>query len=98
MKNGRLEDFTRLRNDVPYSDALGAKMIPIPMPVGDFMRRFTEVGVLKLMEGFNAVRPRLGRRRGRALLSPVVYLDIDGTVALAQGERKAGLEMSYKKV
>lgn len=85
-------------NDVPYSDALGAKMIPSPIRVCDFMRRFTEVDVLKLMEAFYAVRPRLWRRRGRVLLGPVAYLDVDGTVAPAQGERKAGLEMSYKKV
>ena len=72
---GRLEDLNRLRNDVPYMDALGAKMIPSPTAAGDFMRRFTEKHVLALMEAFNAVRPRLWRGRGRALLAPVEYVE-----------------------
>ena len=95
---GRLEDLNRLRNDVPYMDAVGAKMIPSPTAAGDFMRRFTEDDVLKLMEAFNAVRPRLWRGRGRPLLGPVAYLDVDGTIAPTQGEKKVGSEMSYKGV
>ena len=95
---GRLEDLNRLRNDVPYMDALGAEMIPSPTAAGDFMRRFTEKHVLALMEAFNAVRPRLWRGRGRALLAPVAYVDIDGTVAPTQGEKKTGMDLSYKGI
>ena len=46
--DGRLEDLNRLRNDVPYMGALGAKMIPSPTAAVDFMRRFTEAEVIKL--------------------------------------------------
>ena len=67
--NDRLEDLNRLRNDFPYMDALDAKMIPSPTAAGDFMRRFTAAEVLKLMEAFNAVRPRLRGGRGRASLA-----------------------------
>ena len=95
---GRLEDLNRLRNDVPYMEALGAKMIPSPTAAGDFMRRFTEANVLALMEAFNAVRPRLWRGRGRVLPGPVAYVDVDGTVAPTQGRKKAGSEMSYKGI
>ena len=86
---GRLEDLNRLRNDIPYMDALGAKMIPSPTAAGDFMRRFTEADVFKLMDAFNAVRPRLWRGRVRTLLGPVAYLDIDATVPPTQGQKKA---------
>ena len=53
----RLGDLNRLRSDVPYTEALGAKMIPSPTAAGDFMRRFTEAEVIALMEAFHAVRP-----------------------------------------
>ena len=41
---------------------------------------------------------RLWRGRGRALLAPVAYVDIDGTVAPTQGEKKTGMDLSYKGI
>ena len=87
-----------MRNNVPYLDALDAEMIPSPTAAGDFMRRFREADVVELMEALNAVRPQLWKGRGRDLLGPVAYVDVDGTVAPTQGEKKAGMDMSYKGV
>jgi hypothetical protein len=40
------------------------------------------------MECINAVRPQLWRSRGRDLLRPITYLDVDGTIAPTYGEKK----------
>ncbi|MQA91629.1 MAG: IS1380 family transposase, partial [Gemmatimonas sp.] len=92
----RLEDIERLRHDPAYMNALGAKLIPDPTTAGDFCRRFDESDVIRLMESINAVRPQLWRGRAKELLGPVAYLDIDGTLAPTTGERKAGMDISYK--
>ncbi len=47
------------------------------------------------MESVNAVRPRLWRGRGRDLLAPVAYVDVDGTVAPTLGDKKAGMDRSH---
>ena len=94
----RLEDLDGLRHDAAYMDALGAELIPSPTAAGDFTRRFSESDVIELMECINTVRPRLWRGRGRDLLGPVAYVDVDGTLAPTLGRKKAGMDMSYKKV
>ena len=94
----RLEDIERLRHDVAYMNALGADLIPDPTTAGDFCRRFTEQDVLRLMECINAVRPKLWRSRGRELLGPIAYIDVDGTLAPTYGERKQGMDISYKGI
>jgi hypothetical protein len=94
----RLEDIERLRHDAAYMNALGAQLIPDPTTAGDFCRRFAEQDVVALMEAINAVRPKLWAGRGRELLGPVAYLDVDGTIAPTYGQRKAGMDMSYKGI
>ena len=94
----RLEDIERLRHDVAYMTALGADLIPDPTTAGDFCRRFTEADVIRLMECINAVRPKLWQGRGRDLLGEVSYLDVDGTLAPTLGERKQGMDISYKGI
>ena len=94
----RLEDLGALRNNVAYMDALGAALIPSPSAAGDFTRRFEESDVIELMEGINAVRPQLWEGRGRDLLGPVAYIDVDGTLAPTLGEKKEGMDMAYKGV
>ena len=94
----RLEDLGGLRNNVAYMDALGAELIPSPTAAGDFTRRFSEADVTELMECINSVRPQLWRGRARDLLGPVAYIDVDGTLAPTLGRKKAGMDMSYKKV
>ena len=39
-----LEDIDRLRNDVTFLDAVGARRLPDPTTAGDFLRRFTPEG------------------------------------------------------
>ena len=94
----RLRDIESLRNDAAYMDALGAEVIPSPTAAGDFTRRLGETGVIELMECVNAVRPRLWRGRGRDLLAPVAYVDVDGTLAPTLGDKKEGMDRSYKGV
>ena len=94
----RLEDIERLRHDRAYMNALGADLIPDPTTAGDFCRRFMEKDVIELMDRVNAVRPLLWRTRGRDLLDPVVYVDIDGTIVPTDGKRKAGIGLSYKGI
>ena len=94
----RLEDIERLRHDTAYMNALGADLIPDPTTAGDFCRRFTETDVATLMEAINTVRPQLWAGRGRDLLGPIAYLDVDGTIAPTCGEHKAGMDISYKGI
>src|SRR2546429_3682071 len=94
----RLEDIERLRHDGAYMNAVGADLIRDPSTAGDFCRRFTEADVAKLLEAVNAVRPKLWTGRGKDLLGPVAYLDADGTIAPTCGQRKQGMDMSYKGI
>ena len=94
----RLEDIERRRHDTAYMNALGTELIPDPTTAGDFCRRFSEADVITLMECVNAVRPKLWQGRGRDLLGPVAYLDVDGTMAPTTGEKKAGMDISHKGI
>jgi hypothetical protein len=94
----RLEDIERLRHDTAYMNALGADLIPDPTTAGDFCRRFSEEDVIRLMESINAVRPKLWRGRGKEMLGPIAYLDVDGTIAPTSGKQKAGMSLSYKGI
>lgn len=94
----RLEDIERLRHDTAYMNALGADLIPDPTTAGDFCRRFAEHNVIELMECINSVRSQLWRGRGRDLLRPIAYIDVDGTMAPTYGEQKAGMDICYKGI
>src|SRR5436190_7333635 len=94
----RLEDIERLRHDSAYMNAVGADLIPDPTTAGDFCRRFTEADVAALMETINAVRPQLWTGRGRELLGPVAYVDVDGSIAPTDGRCKQGMDMSFKGI
>jgi hypothetical protein len=94
----RLQDLERLRHDTAYMNALGAELIPDPTTAGDFCRRFSEPDVVALMEAINTVRPALWSGRGKDLLGPVAYLDVDGTMAPTTGSHKQGLGISYQGI
>lgn len=95
----RLEDIERLRHDIAYMNALGTDLIPDPTTAGDFCRRFSdEDDVITLMEAINSVRVKLWRGRGRDLLGPVAYVDVDGTITPTTGSRKEGMDISYKGI
>ena len=93
-----LEDIERLRHDQAYMNALNAKLIPDPTTAGDFTRRFSEADVIGLMDCINAIRPKLWRTRAASLLAPVAYIDVDGTTAPTYGQKKRGMDISYKGV
>ena len=86
------------RHDTAYMNALGTDLIPDPTTTGDFCRRFHASDVVDLMEAINAVRPKLWQGRGQDLLGPVAYLDVDGVMAPSGGERKQGMDISYKGI
>ena len=94
----RLEDIERLRHDTAYMNAVGADLIPDPTTAGDFCRRFTEADVTALMEAIDAVRPKLWTGRGRELLGPIAYVDVDGSIAPTDGRCKQGMDMSFKGI
>jgi hypothetical protein len=94
----RLEDIERLRHDVAHMNAVGADLIPDPTTAGDFCRRFAEDDVIALMDAVSSVRPQLWRGRGRNLLGPVAYIDVDGTIVPTTGAYKQGMDISYKGI
>lgn len=94
----RLEDIERLRHDVAYMNAIGADLIPDPTTAGDFCRRFGAAEVTALMDAVNSVRPVLWQGRGRDLLGPVAYIDVDGSVVPTTGSYKQGMDISYKGI
>ena len=94
----RLEDVDRLRNDVPLMNGLGARLLPDPTTLGDFLRRFAEADLVALMDAINSVRPVLWRSRCADLLGAVAYVDVDGTIVPTAGELKQGMDISYKGI
>lgn len=95
----RLEDIEVRRHDTAYMNALGTDLIPDPTTAGDFCRRFeTEASVMDLVEAINSIRPKLWQGRGRDLLGPIAYIDVDGTMAPTEGECKAGMDISHKGI
>lgn len=93
-----LEEIERLRHNEAYMNALNAEIIPDPTTAGDFTRRFRQADVIALMDCINAVRPKLWRTRAASLLAGVAYIDVDGTTAPTYGEKKGGMDISYKGV
>jgi hypothetical protein len=79
-------------------NGLGARLLPDPTTLGDFLRRFTESDIVALMEAVNSVRPVLWRGRCADLLGEVAYVDVDGTIVPTTGELKQGMDISYKGV
>ena len=61
----KLEDLELLREDEAYMDLLGAPRIPDPTTAGDFLRRFSALDVIALMDAVNAIRVGLWKRQPR---------------------------------
>lgn len=99
LAGGRtLQHIERLRHDVAYMNALGAKLIPDPTTAGDFCRRFDEGAVIALMDAINTIRVKLWKSRCRDLFGPVAYIDTDGTTAPTGAQRKQGIGINYKGI
>lgn len=94
----RLEDIDRLREDESLLDLLGAQRIPDPTTAGDFLRRFRPNTVELLMDAVNEV----ARTRTWCRLAPasreLAILDADGSIVSTLGEKKRGMDVTYKGV
>jgi hypothetical protein len=93
-----LDDIELRRNDAAYLDALGAQRIPDPTTAGDFTRRFSEKDLRSLMEGVNAIRVKMWKKRLSREERREAILDVDGTLAPTSGECKEGMGLSYNGV
>ena len=93
----KLEDIELLRHDESYMDMLGAQRIPDPTTAGDFLRRFSESDIEKLMDVLNSVRRGIWKHQPREFRRTAV-IEADGTLVPTTGEKKRGMEYSYKGI
>ena len=90
-----LQDMEERRQDPGYLDALGAKKVPAPSTEGDFLRRLDEVSVWGLMEAVDEARLKVWGERGEKFHGQAT-IDVDGSMAVTQGECKGGMGLNYK--
>lgn len=91
-----LEDIEIRRNDAAFLDAVGARAIPDPTTAGDFVRRFDEDAVWRLMHILNDVRVGVWQRSGGA--TGTARIDVDGSIVPTTGECKQGMDLSFKGI
>lgn len=91
-----LEDIELRRNDAAFLDAVGARAIPDPTTAGDFVRRFDEDAVWRLMHILNEVR--IGVWQRSAVAQGTARIDADGTIVPTTGECKQGMDLSFKGI
>ena len=89
-----LEDIEQLRSNPAYMNTLGAARIPDPTTAGDFLRRFTEADVKRLMEIINRIRQRIWKVQSKAFRR-CARLYIDSTVVETGAVHKQGINMAY---
>ncbi len=93
----RLEDLEVLRQDEPYMDMLGTDRIPDPTTAGDFLRRFSALDVIALMEAVNPIRVKLWKRQPREFRR-LGIIDADGTITPTGAEKKLGMGLNHKGI
>jgi len=91
-----LENIEIRRNDAAFLDAVGARAIPDPTTAGDFVRRFDEDAVWRLMHIVNDVRADVWQRSGVA--RGTARIDVDGSIVPTTGECKQGMDLSFKGI
>jgi len=93
----RIEDIELRRQDETFLNSLGAQRIPDPTTAGDFTRRFAVEDIGTLQECINRARQVVWGVQPAGFLQES-YLDVDGTIAEADGECKEGIGLSYKGI
>jgi Transposase DDE domain group 1 len=93
-----LDDIEVRRNDRSFLDALGARAIPDPTTAGDFCRRFGQDQIHSMMDIINDVRVGVWKRQPRSFFEETARIDADGTIVETTGERKQGMDLSYKGI
>ena len=91
-----LEDIELRRNDAAFLDAVGARAIPDPTTAGDFVRRFDEDAIWRLMSILNEVRVGVWQRSATA--RGTARIDVDGSIVPTTGECKQGMDLSFKGI
>jgi hypothetical protein len=91
-----LDDIEIRRNDAAFLDALGARAVPDPTTAGDYLRRFDEPAVWRLMHAINHVRAGVWSRSGIA--QGTARIDTDGSIVPTTGECKQGMDLSFKGI
>lgn len=91
----RLEDLENRRVDEAYMNLLGAIRIPDPTTEGDFLRRFEENHIITVMDITNKFRSHIWKKR---FLNEIGIIDVDGTIAGTDAEKKDGMDISYKGI
>ncbi len=91
-----LDDIEIRRNDAAFLDAVGARAIPDPTTAGDFVRRFDDDSVWRLMHIVNDVRIGVWKRSGAA--RGTARIDVDGSIVPTTGECKQGMDLSFKGI
>lgn len=89
-----IEDLERLRTDVTFLDAVGARRLPDPTTAGDFLRRFRAEDVEQLMEAQNDARLRVWKAQPAGFREAAV-IDVDGTIVPTSGKKKEGADFAY---
>ena len=90
-----LEHLEHRRTDEAYLDALGAERIPDPTTAGDFCRRFSDAGLVEVMQGINRARQQVWRQQPDSFFDQAT-IEADGTMVQTTGEKKEGIGISYK--
>lgn len=90
-----LEDVERLRTDATVLAALGARRLPDPTTLGDFLRRFDSGKTMMLQDIINDCRVQVWQRQPSSFLEEAT-IDVDGTLVPTGGNCKQGVGMSYK--
>jgi hypothetical protein len=92
-----LQDIELRRNNEGHLDALGARRIPDPTTAGDFCRRFTLEDIDNFINIINDVRLTVWTKQPDEFFD-CAKIDMDGIIVETTGERKEGIDISYKGV
>lgn len=93
----RIQDIELMRKDENFLNGLGAQSIPGASTAGDFCRRFDPESILKLMEIINEQRKEIWAKQPDSFFN-IAKVDADGAIVPTYGEKKSGMDISYKGI